>query len=204
MIVFLQGTVHGLGVAYVDLNVKGVGYRIFVPESVALALTPGNEVFLYTHRHIREDADELFGFVEESDRDWFEILISVSGIGPKGALQIVSGTTRDAFVSAILSEDLNALCNLPGVGKKTGQRLILELKDKVRSLGVVAQIAGREVNSGRPAGSPSLQMDVVEALQALGYNERQAVQAASEVLGLDPPPGTVEEALRRSLQLLAR
>jgi len=205
VIVFLEGIVFAAAPAVADVNVHGVGYRVWVPESLSERLEPGESVFLFTHRHLREGADELYGFSTEAERNWFELLLSVSGVGPKGALLMVSATDFETFVAAVQYEDVNALCKLPGVGKKTAQRMILELKDKVETFlhqGVRPIAAAPPVRRNL---SPEQRLlgEVIEALQALGYNEKQAEQAVAEVLAGDSPPIGIEDAIKQCLQWLS-
>lgn len=210
MIVFLRGTVQGTGGGYVDLDVQGVGYRTWVTDGLSASVTPGETLFLYTHQHIREDVSELFGFTSEADRTWFELLLSVSGVGPKGALQILSATVFDTFATAVSSEDVDALCRLPGIGKKTAQRLIVELKDKVAAMWVPQWSRPADQMAARPSHRKgdnlrlnALQTDLLEALLALGYPEREAMLVVAEVTE-DAADHTLEDALRLALAQLGR
>ncbi|MCL6625991.1 MAG: Holliday junction branch migration protein RuvA [Alicyclobacillus shizuokensis] len=209
MIVFVRGTVHAVGAGYVDLDVHGIGYRVYVPVPVTRQVALGCEAFLHTYRYVREDSDELYGFLDERDRDWFEMLLRVSGVGPKGALQILSDVSRDEFFQAVVHEDAAALCRLPGVGKKTAQRIILELREKVAvAKGTAAAAKGSLVPpaalpGSRPyPGAEGLAGDVIEALIGLGYNEKQASEAVAAVFeegqSLD-----AAEALRGCLRYLS-
>jgi len=203
LIVFVQGTVSAKGIGHVDLDVQGIGYRVHVTERLATSVTVGREIRVFTHYHVREDAHVLFGFESEADRDWFELLITVSGIGPKSALLIVNAMTATAFSQAVAAEDVEALTKLPGIGKKTAQRVIVELKDKVQNLWYV--IAGDAVLSEPPlqALTPanSLAADVIEALKMLGYPDKQAFDTVEAVLTGNPQLST-EEALKKCLQSL--
>ncbi|WP_067930773.1 Holliday junction branch migration protein RuvA [Alicyclobacillus kakegawensis] len=209
VIVFLRGTVHAIGAGHVDLDVNGIGYRVYVPAPVTRQVALGREAFLHTHRYVREDSDELYGFLDERDRDWFEMLLRVSGIGPKGALQIVSDAGRDEFFQAVMHEDAAALCRLPGVGKKTAQRIILELREKVSVVKGTATGAGEPwtpqtalLGSDAHPEAGGLAADVIEALIGLGYNEKQAYAAVAAVFeegkALD-----AAEALRGCLRYLS-
>ncbi|WP_026973916.1 Holliday junction branch migration protein RuvA [Alicyclobacillus contaminans] len=203
MISFLRGSVFAVGGSYVDVDVQGVGYRVHMTQTALSQLKAGQAVFLYTHQSVREDGVYLYGFPSEADRLWFELLIGVSGIGPKGALQILSGTSGEALAEAVYAEDVVALCQLPGVGKKTAQRLIVELRDKLAASRQPSWIrSGGAGTTGRaPVGT--VQNDVIEALVALGYNERQASEEVRVVLSESPSLG-VEDALRLCLQRLSR
>jgi holliday junction DNA helicase RuvA len=160
--------------ALVDVN--GVGYRVLAPASV-LARLPGagEKVRLHTHLHVREDALTLFGFLSAEERDVFEVLISVNGIGPKGGLAVLSVYAPDALRRAILGEDLDALTLIPGVGKKTASRMILELKEK---------LGAGDVELAPVAGSPAVREalgEVRAALLQLGYTTTEARGAIERV-----------------------
>lgn len=200
MIVFLRGTIAATGVSFADVDVHGVGYRVFVTEPHAATLAVGHDAYIYTHYHVREDVAQLFGFISVHVRDWFELLIGVTGIGPRGALQMLSGFDVAQLAAAIEREDTEALTRLPGVGKKTAQRLIIELKDKVGKLGVVTTEWSSEV---KYAPQNQLERDAVEALIALGYNEKQASEEIRAVLADGRPFADVSALLRAALQRLA-
>jgi Holliday junction DNA helicase RuvA len=160
--------------ALVDVN--GVGYRVLAPASV-LARMPGagEKVRLHTHLHVREDALTLFGFTTAEERDVFEVLIGVNGIGPKGGLAVLSVYTPDALRRAILGEDLDALTLIPGVGKKTASRMILELKEK---------LGAGDADLAPVAGSPAVREalgEVRAALLQLGYTTTEAREAIERV-----------------------
>lgn len=160
--------------ALVDVN--GVGYRVFAPASV-LARLPGagEKVRLHTHLHVREDALTLFGFTSAEERDLFEVLIGVNGIGPKGALAVLSVYAPDGLRRAILGEDLDALTLIPGVGKKTASRMILELREK---------LGAGDADLAPVAGSPAIRQalgEVRAALLQLGYSTTEAREAIERV-----------------------
>jgi Holliday junction DNA helicase RuvA len=172
------------------------------------AVPLGQNVMVYTHYHVREDAAMLFGFLTQQDRDWFELLIGVSGIGPKVALQLMSGTEADAFAEAVQADDISSLCALPGIGKKTAQRLVLELRDKldVLSLGAAGgaklgrTAAARSNGTGQPLGA--VEKNIIEALVVLGYNDKHAGDVLASLLA-DNEIDSVEEGLKLALQQLA-
>ncbi|MCL6516505.1 Holliday junction branch migration protein RuvA [Alicyclobacillus sp.] len=203
MIAFVRGRVHETGPGMVTVDVGGIGYRVFVTERCAEALRIGEEVLLHTHHRVREDEVSLYGFLTPEERDWFELLMGVSGVGPKGALQILSAADPAAFADAVAQEDVRYLCTLPGVGKKTALRLVVELKDRLETLS--GRVAGTRM---RPATTESAETgdgraaDVVEALVTLGYNERQVAALVQETLRAHPDAG-VEDVLRRCLRQLA-
>ncbi|KPV42268.1 Holliday junction branch migration protein RuvA [Alicyclobacillus ferrooxydans] len=202
MIVFLRGIVRHLSSASADLDVSGVGYRVFITEPHAKSLISGEETFVYTYHHVREDTVQLFGFESESLRDWFELLIGVSGIGPKGALQILSGASVNEFAVAIQEEDVDTLCKLPGIGKKTAQRLVVELKEKVGKL----EWSKLGVNQTKPMRPTQLKQhpfeeDAAAALVSLGYPEKFAIEKVKAVLSQGRYE-SVTEVIRAALQQL--
>jgi len=191
LIAMLRGRVVRVGEEWVILDVQGVGYRVFTP--VGSGTVPGAELTLYTYLQVREDAMVLYGFALEEQLELFEALISVSGLGPKTALGALSSMDADRIRRAVLSEDLAALTKLPGVGKKTAQRLILELKDKL-SLGSAIELELSAVETGEPVG------EALEALVALGYAPAEAKnalgKAAKEVEGRADLESLIKSALK--------
>lgn len=198
MIAFLNGKIDFIGAGFVDLDVDNVGYRVWVPEDAVATFHIGNDTRLYTYQHVREDALELFGFVTREDRSVFERLISVSGIGPKLAMQMLGAMPGDVIVAAIVAEDGETLCSLPGIGKKTAQRVILELKEKLDDLTFRNTSDSRK---HRMAFQPSIDDDVVTALVALGYRQKESELAARTVLERYPDV-QIEEVIRRALSWL--
>jgi len=176
------------------LEVGGVGYRALVPTGAAVALEPGTPAFLFTHLHVREDAMVLYGFPTRDERDTFEILIGTTGVGPKLALAMLSVHSPGSLRRALLEDDLAALTLVPGVGKRTAQRLMVEL---------TARLEVPEVDLTDTAAPPGARAEVREALTGLGYAPDEVREALARI---DDEPGrdlTVEELLRRALQLLA-
>jgi Holliday junction DNA helicase RuvA len=158
------------------VDVGGVGYRVHSPVSVLTRLpAPGKKLRLYTHLHVREDALTLYGFTTSEERDIFEVLIGVNGIGPKGALAVLSVHAPDALRRAILGEDLDALTMIPGVGKKTAARMILELKEKLGA------IDGDLVPAGATSVVREALGEVRAALLQLGYTTTEAREAIERV-----------------------
>ncbi|MBK9139168.1 MAG: Holliday junction branch migration protein RuvA [Verrucomicrobia bacterium] len=198
MIAFLRGKLVEALPTQVVVDVNGVGYEVLIPLSSFDKLpAPGGEVTLLTHLAVREDAHVLYGFVSTAERDLFRLLIqTVSGIGPKIALSILSGMNPTAFRGAVANGDVKALSRISGVGKKTAERIVVELKDKIGAAGAwEAASAGRSL-------SPEDQRvnDAVLALMALGFKQVEAhdtVRAAQTVLG---PQATVEELVRAALK----
>ncbi len=206
MISFLRGEVAFTGPGYVVLDVHGVGYHVLMPDGAAASLVHGVDVQVFTHLQVREDGVSLYGFLSAEERDWFGLLLRVSGVGPRSALQILSHIQWDAFASAVLAQDSDVLCQLPGVGKKTAQRLILELRDKVRRIPHEVSQAQRVSGDGHSSaggGSSALAWQVVEALVGLGYNEKQATEVVRQVeaeIGLED----LGASLRACLKQLAK
>jgi holliday junction DNA helicase RuvA len=183
----LEGTIVRRGADYVIVNVGGVHYRAAVAPQT-LAGLEGPQVQLATYLHVREDALQLFGFGSLEEEELFEQVLNVSGIGPKGALALVGSMAPDALRQAIQAGNVDTLKRVPGIGAKTAQRLILELKGKLPA--GMTDIA--------PAGSP--EAELAEALAGLGYSASETAAAASYLRGLDLP---LEERLRRALRFFA-
>lgn len=178
------------------VDVHGVGYEVDVPMTTFYQLPAlGQPVTLYTHLAIREDAHLLFGFASREERGTFRQLIKVTGIGAKIALAILSGMTADELAIAVGSEDIKRLSAVPGIGKKTAERLVLELRGKLQTLGSVA------VPGGLPfVATADEKNDIVNALLALGYNEKEAL-AATKTL---PADVTVSDGVRLALKNLMK
>jgi holliday junction DNA helicase RuvA len=179
MIAHVRGPLARVGTDSVVVDVGGVGYRCLVPASTRNRLPAvGHEVLLHTSMQVREDSMTLYGFLSGEEYDLFELLLQVDGIGPKVALGVLSGSTPDAFRRAIAFEDITALCRVPGVGKKTAQRMVLELKDKVGSLGVAPiALTGSGTAEAAVAAAPDAYLDALDALVALGYARTDAAGA---------------------------
>lgn len=192
MIAFLSGRLAEKGPAHIVLDVRGVGYRIAMSTgSLASLPAEGDEVTVHTHLHVREDDLSLFGFESTGEKELFTRLITVSGIGPKVALAALSSFDPDALVAAIASEDVALVSSIPGVGKKTAQRLILELKDK---LGVYADGSAR---AGGAGGSAAL-AEAREALAAMGFSSAETANALKGYEGADGDAGAMlRYALKR-------
>lgn len=193
MYAFISGTLDYVGNGYVVLDNNGIGFRIHIPTTILTKLpAPGKQVKLYTYQHIREDAMELFGFLNMEDKEIYEILISVSGVGPKVGLAILSTVEPNAFITAVISGDVKAITKAPGVGPKLAQRIILELKDKFKGYGVEPSVVAEDV------ATTSYNNEAIEALTALGYTQNEAAKA---VHGLE---GTVEQIVGQALRNLMR
>jgi len=179
------------------VDVGGVGYVVLVPLSTFAALGElRTEVTLLIHTHVREDALSLYGFVSSREKHLFELLLSASGVGPSLALKILSGMSVDELVPAIRGSDLGRLTKIPGVGRKTAERMVVELKDKLEAVVIEVQ---------RPAASSpaGVEADVVSALVNLGYEARTAEKAAEEARK-ESGAGNFEKLLRGALQTLSQ
>ena len=172
------------------VEVGGVGYRVNVPAGALPALHPGNTAFLFTHLHVREDAMVLYGFPSRDERDTFEALIGTTGVGPKLALAMLSVHSPSSLRRALLEDDLAALTLVPGVGKRTAQRLLVELKSRLEV---------PELDLTDEGGGPAPRAEVRAALAGLGYGADEV----RDVVGQLPEDGTVEDLLREALKLLS-
>jgi Holliday junction DNA helicase RuvA len=178
------------------VDVGGVGYRLTIPLSTFYRIgEPGIEVTLLTHTHVREDTLALFGFLTAAEQALFEKLIAVTGVGPRLAISILSGIEPPDLVSALRSGDVPRLTRIPGVGKKTAERLVLELKDRLQAFALAEEPA-----TAGPA-APSRE-DVVSALVHLGYSRPEAERGVERALKEDGG-GRFEDLLRRTLRILS-
>lgn len=197
MIARLSGTILELKTNSVVLDVHGVGYDLAIPLGTFSALPPaGEKAVLHVHTHVREDVLQLFGFATPQEKYVFERLLSVSGIGPRVALTVLSGLPLPELVAAIASQNARLLSTIPGVGKKLAERLGLELKEKLAGFGLGAA-------PGAPAGKTSVVDDAIGALQNLGYKAlqaEQAVESAVRAVGT----GDLNKILSAALKSLAR
>jgi Holliday junction DNA helicase RuvA len=190
----------------VVVDVGGVGYEVFLSADGLSRLSVGSETFLFIHTNVREDAIILYGFIEEEEKEMFLILKTVSGIGPKLALAILSGMRVNELCRAIGAKDIKLLTSLQGVGKKTAERLCVELQEKVAHLASAAVTGGAGMATAHQ-GVGSVMLDVVSALVNLGYPDpvaRQALVSVKKRLGPDMFAGmSLEEMLKEGLRALA-
>ena len=197
MIGYIRGTVLQCTPERVLLDVQGVGYSLFVPLSTFYEiekLDRQEPVGLFVHTHVREDAIELFGFWAEREKLLFEKLIQVSGIGPRLARVILSGMPSEQLLAAIAGSDIARLSTIPGIGKKTAERMVVDLKDKAQALAAELE---------EPTLVDEMESDLVQALVNLGYKESLASRAVARARA-ESPDGPFHELLRLSLQRLAR
>jgi Holliday junction DNA helicase RuvA len=196
----LQGSILRKAPQELLLDVAGVGYRVLIPVSTFYRLgDEGAPASLRIHTHVREDALQLFGFATETEEVLFSRLIAVSGVGPKLALSILSGIEAPELVHALRRGDVARLVRIPGVGKKTAERLVLELRDKMPA---VFAGAGGETATATPSPASTLADDLVSALANLGYS-RPEVEKGVERAIQDEPAGRFEDLLRHSLRVLS-
>lgn len=197
MIAHLRGRVLRKGPQEVVVDVGGVGYRVNIPVSTFYRVgEEGDELSLRIHTQVREDTLALFGFLTAAEQEVFERLIAVAGVGPKLAVGILSGIDVGDFVAALRSNDLARLTRIPGVGKKTAERLVLELKDKMPAI-----LAG-EPEAAAPPPPASPKDDLLSALANLGYSRPEVERAVDRALA-EGGAGRFEDLLRRALQLVA-
>lgn len=192
MIGFVDGTVKAVHKNYLIVLAERVGYRIFVTPQVLLATEDGKPISLYTHTYVREDQLSLYGFPTLKELDLFELLITVSGIGPKSALGILSIADVEMIKSGIVSEDASVFTKVSGIGRKTAERLIIELRGRIDDTGGIG---------GMPGGKPYEHADVLDVLVALGYSQKEAREAVSVI------PKSVTETndkVREALRALAK
>lgn len=205
MIDFVRGILANRETEYVVVDVNGVGYRVWCPNPFISTFQEGKEITLYTHYHVREDAHLLFGFPTREEQTMFRKLLSVSGIGPKVALGVLAGARPEAVIAAIQSENVPFLTKLPGIGKKTAQRLVLDLKDKLG-----AELGGSAASAALVLGIESLDTgslatgwsEAKDALLGLGYNEAEADRALASIRGKCADTDSVEVIMRQALQAL--
>jgi len=173
MISMLRGKIIEIGNRYVVIDINSVGYKVFLTDEALHSLKLNTEKTVWTHLAIRENSQDLYGFTTKKERDFFELLITISGIGPKTALNILSVVSSDMLVNAIRTGSTAHLVKVSGIGRKTAEKIVLELKDKM---------GGMESGSGKGLSADmSSDMDVIEALKALGYDADDAREALKKI-----------------------
>jgi Holliday junction DNA helicase RuvA len=193
---YIKGTLEGSGKDFIIIENNGIGYKVFVPSSTLSRI--GNTkvgVTLYTYFHVREDAMTLYGFLTKEELDMFELLISVSGVGPKAGLSVLSLIPPSKLGLAIIGADTKALVSVPGIGSKTASRIILELKDKVDASDIIPANEGFEILEGDAAG------EAVNALISLGYSSSEAASAIRKV---DNSGKNTEQIIKDALKKLMK
>ena len=197
MISYIRGELAAVETEKVIVDVGGVGYGIYMPgQAMGLLPQPGNEVKIHTYLNVREDAMQLFGFLTRDDLEVFKLVIGVSGIGPKGGLSILSHLTPDDLRFAVLSGDVKAISAAPGIGKKTAEKLIIELKDKLNIEDVLTHAADSSA-AAVPVNNGGIQSEAVQALVALGYGSTESLRAVKQV---ELDNATVEDVRKEALK----
>ena len=193
MIASVEGTVGAIAADSLVLDVGGIGYRVFTSPAVISTARPGGRLKLHTHHLVREDQQALYGFATSDELGFFELLLTVTGVGPKVALAIVGSRPVADLQLAIIEQDQAMLVSIPGIGKKLAERIIFELKEKVAAAGVAARASA----GGGGAGEG----EVVAALQALGYSLGEARDAARAAL---TEPGAIDASLEERVKAALR
>lgn len=195
MIAFLKGNVEVKGNNYILINVNGVGYKAFMTENSLKEIEKNTEITIYTFMRVTENDISLYGFMNNEELAMFELLIGVGGIGAKSAISILSNIEPSAFALAVITNDIALLKKLPGIGAKTAQRIVLELKDKIKSNEKIEQ----ETSMEEKTKINEKAQDAIDALQVLGYN----IKAIETVLEqIDTENLQVEEIIKQGLKLL--
>jgi Holliday junction DNA helicase RuvA len=199
MIAFLRGRVLDKSPNRIIIDVNGVGYDVHVPLSTYYDIgDAGSDVSLHVHTHVREDTLQLYGFLTPLEQLLFQRLIGISGIGPKLAVSVLSGIGSRELVSAVQHADIARLTRIPGVGKKTAERIVLELKDRLGDVPLAPDTAG-----ARPSTGDRLRSDLISALENLGYHRPLAEKAVDATRKPDGD-ATFEDALKAALRELMR
>ena len=198
MIEFIKGLIAEKHQDYVVIAANGLGYRVYVPSRIIEKLITNQESKLFTHHHIREDSQELFGFLESSDREVFHLLIGVSGVGPKVALKALGQFDANTLLNAISREDVTTLTQISGIGKKGAERIIIELKDKC---GALDMGISSSPDTGATVARP-VDQDVYEALRSLGYDNQEVRRALQNSANSRKHCETVEDNIKVLLKHL--
>jgi Holliday junction DNA helicase RuvA len=201
MIALISGKIVHKGISHVIVDVHGVGYRIFIPLTTFYELPEAGQVItLHVHTNVKQDAINLFGFYTVQERDLFQLMISVSGIGPKMSMNILSGISAQELLRAISGGNVGKLVNIPGVGKKMAERLILELKEKVIKKMMIEEMPAAD--DQHQAGEIIIE-DALSALVNLGYKSNVAKDALDRVLQASEEELGMDQLLKKTLKILA-
>jgi Holliday junction DNA helicase RuvA len=201
MIALISGKIVYKGISHVVIDAHGVGYRIFIPLTTFYELPEtGQIITLHVHTHVKQDAINLFGFYTVQERDLFQLMLSVSGIGPKMSMNILSGISVQEMLRAISSGDVRKLISIPGLGKKLAERLILELKEKV-----VKKMMAEEMPAidNQQKINEIIREDVLSALINLGYKSNMAQAALDKVLYTSAKELAMDQLLKKTLKILS-
>ncbi len=197
MFAYLKGNIQFKSEEYVVMEVNGIGYKIFMSKKSIDELEEDREVKVYTYLKVREDDVSLFGFKTNEELHMFELLISVGGIGAKSAITILSNITPSRFALAVITNDVNSLKKLQGIGPKTAQRIILELKDKIKTEEAI--LSNDNTKLEEEANSEEDQEELIQALQVLGYRRYEINKILSKIKSEN-----LEDKIREALQYLAK
>lgn len=197
MIASLRGKIIFRDTSRVIVDVQGVGYDVALSLPTVGSLPEDGEVFLHVHTALRENALELYGFVDQEEKILFEMLIGVTGIGPRLALTILSGISPSFFQRAVLEGDTQRLTSISGIGKKSAERIVLELKEKIRKVGF------KDFSDAAAGASTALEADLISSLVNLGYKSPKAKAVAGQVIARSDPGLSLTEAVRLALKELA-
>lgn len=195
LISFLEGRVDTVGVNYLVLNTNGIGYQINIPAYNNLSLKNGDKTKIYTYLYLREDRIMFFGFLTKEEENFFELLISTPGVGPKVGLNILSKMTPDDFSKAILQEDLDSITAIAGIGNKLAKKIVLELKEKISKITFLGAGVEKTFKSENIS-------DAIDALKVLGYTYKKAKSAVEKTQEKFKQELTVEELVRESLKII--
>ncbi len=197
MIAYLKGTVHAKSPEQLIVDVRDVGYSLEISTQTFEELpAEGEEIELLVYHHVTDNDQRLFGFITQNEKDLFELLITVKGVGPKLGLTILSGLPAEQITGAIVQEDKSALSKIKGIGKKTAQRMILELKDKM------SEMVDATYSSGGATVSSNIKDEAVSALQSLGFKKRDSEEAVTLAARGDDLDGNVQELVKKALSQL--
>lgn len=199
MFAYIKGEVQDIGADFVVLENNGVGFLIMTSGNVTSSLKKNQYITMYTHLNVREDDMSLFGFLTKDELDCFKLLINISGIGPKGALAILTCLRLDELRLAVISEDYKAISKANGIGPKTAQRVVIELKDKFRLEDI--SYMPHDENSDASSGNEDIVTETAQALVALGYSNVEALKGIKMVKGYESM--TVEQLLKETLKKMA-
>ncbi len=199
MISYVRGELVAVEEDKVIVDVQGVGYGVYISaHTMGMLPAVGEEVRLHTYLNVREDAMQLFGFLTRDDLKVFKLLIGVSGIGPKGGLNILSQLSPDELRFAVMANDAKTIASAPGIGKKTAEKLIIELKDKLNIEDVLNKVDDSQESSHISTGINEMQTEAIQALVALGYGNAESMKAVKKVTVNENT--TVEDLLKEALK----
>jgi Holliday junction DNA helicase RuvA len=200
MIARIHGVLVYKSITHLIVDIHGVGYRVFVPLTTFYELPDTSQnVTLHIHTHVKDDSISLFGFHSVEEKEVFQLMITVSGIGPKLAMNILSGISAIELIRSVSQKDANRLIRIPGVGKKTAERIVLELNDKMLKLDACESV-GKDFST---VSTDEIKEDVLSALINLGYKNQVAKSALDKIINETTGPMTLELLLKKTLKILA-